>query len=279
VNVTIGSKFEVNEYTGLEIQPSAHVAWTTADQEHTWWGGVSRAVRTPTRTDADLSLTVAFAPGTPTFARILGSDDFRSEEVLAYQAGYRGTLRPWLSFDATAFYHDYSNLLSLEAGAPFAETDPPPPRTVVPFVDENLVEGESYGFELASRFRPSERVHLTLNYSLLHFELAPDPGSTDPTTDATETSAPRHQALLWTSVALPSNFTADGVLRYVSELTGQQVPAYTELDLQIEWRAQPGLRFALLGKNLLHDHHAEFGPPLHRVEVERSLVGRVTWTW
>jgi iron complex outermembrane receptor protein len=52
LRLTLGSKFEHNEYTGFEVQPSGRLAWTPST-EHTVWAAVSRAVRTPSRIDRD----------------------------------------------------------------------------------------------------------------------------------------------------------------------------------------------------------------------------------
>ena len=54
VFLTIGSKFERNEFTGFEIQPTVRGRWSGAHQSA--WGAVSRAVRVPTRFDTDLRI-------------------------------------------------------------------------------------------------------------------------------------------------------------------------------------------------------------------------------
>ncbi|MEM9899104.1 MAG: TonB-dependent receptor plug domain-containing protein, partial [Pseudomonadota bacterium] len=47
LRVSLGSKFEHNDFTGFEVQPSVRAIWLGSD----WsvWGAVSRAVRTPSR--------------------------------------------------------------------------------------------------------------------------------------------------------------------------------------------------------------------------------------
>ncbi len=86
---TIGSKFEHNDYTGFEWQPSTRLA-LLIDEHHTLWGSISRAVRTPNRTMEDVAFTVAAAPGAPPrLLKLVGNDDVDSEELIAYEAGYR----------------------------------------------------------------------------------------------------------------------------------------------------------------------------------------------
>ena len=43
--LTLGSKFEENDYTGSEIQPNIRLSWHTSETD-TLWAAISRAVRT-----------------------------------------------------------------------------------------------------------------------------------------------------------------------------------------------------------------------------------------
>ena len=96
--------------------------------------------------------------------------------------------------------------------------------------------------------------------------------------DGIEGGSPSHQALTalrWS----PGQWVLAGILRYVDELESEQVPAYTELDILVERQLQPGLSIALIGSNLLDDHHPEFGEPDERRETERSLMLELQWLW
>lgn len=53
--LTLGSKFEQNNYSDFEMQPSARLLWTP-HPEHTLWAAVSRAVRTPSRNEHDATI-------------------------------------------------------------------------------------------------------------------------------------------------------------------------------------------------------------------------------
>jgi iron complex outermembrane receptor protein len=58
------------------------------------------------------------------------------------------------------------------------------------------------------------------------------------------------------------------------------VPAYFELDSRIGWELSRSLELSLTGQNLLHDHHPEYGfPSPDRVEIERSVYGKIAWRW
>src|SRR5205085_9969288 len=94
LRLTLGSKFEHNDFTGFEVQPSGRLLWTPRERL-TFWGSVSLAVRTPSRAEDDVILNQvippgAIAPGSPAFlTTIYGNRNFVSEELLAYELGYR----------------------------------------------------------------------------------------------------------------------------------------------------------------------------------------------
>ena len=91
LHLTIGSKFEHNDFTGFEVQPSARLAWTPTEKQ-TVWAAVSRAVRTPAAVDLYIRQNrSAFQPpsGPPILISVFGNPDFKSEELLAYELGYR----------------------------------------------------------------------------------------------------------------------------------------------------------------------------------------------
>ncbi len=58
LRLTVGSKFEHNDYTGFEFQPSGRLLWTPAAR-HVLWASFSRAVRTPSRVDRDIAASSA----------------------------------------------------------------------------------------------------------------------------------------------------------------------------------------------------------------------------
>jgi iron complex outermembrane receptor protein len=63
----------------------------------------------------------------------------------------------------------------------------------------------------------------------------------------------------------------------VGEIANQQLPDYTELDARLTWSPIAQLDLSLVGQNLLHRRHAEFGTPATRRGIERGLQGAVEW--
>src|SRR5467141_209366 len=115
LSLTIGSKFLHNNYSGLEVQPTARLLWTPSPRQ-TMWGAVTRAVRTPSRVEEDLPLT-ALLPHRPLiFFRITGDRRFASEHLIGYEAGYRALVSSKFYLDIAAFYNNYDHLLSIEPG-------------------------------------------------------------------------------------------------------------------------------------------------------------------
>ena len=61
------------------------------------------------------------------------------------------------------------------------------------------------------------------------------------------------------------------------------IKSYTTMDMRLAWKPRPNLELALVGQNLFDSQRPEFGTsPLIRsplVEVERSIYGKVTYTW
>jgi iron complex outermembrane receptor protein len=261
VRLTLGTKLERNDYTGLEIQPSGRLAWTPTEHS-TVWGAVSRAVRTPSRIDRDFSLLV-----NPTTPVILG-DDMQSEEVLAYELGWRLEPTDRLSLSLSTYYNEYDDIRSAEpdsAPAPF------------PFRFKNGVRGHSEGVEVAATWQVIDRWRLKGGYTFLQKTLSRKPGSNDLNQATAESDDPPHQALVQSSLDLPGRIEWDVVARYVAALPNPAVESYVGLDLRLGWRPTERLQLAVVGQNLLDDQHTEFIPGAAVRTIARGMYGMVTW--
>jgi iron complex outermembrane receptor protein len=263
LRLTLGTKLEHNHWTGFEVQPSVRLSWVP-DDRRTLWGAISRAVRTPTRYDEDIVFYTA--AGTPLLE---GSNAFVSEELLAYELGYRTQVRTGLAVDVTTFYNVYDHLRSNEPAAPPA---------AFPYHFANRLSADTWGAELRVSAQAASWWRLHAGYAYLGKSLSLDPRSYDPTGGKNEGDDPANRFVLRSLMDLPDRFELDGTLRYVARLPSPVVPAYTELDLRLGWNATDALELSLTGQNLLHARHPEFGPPSPlRQEVQRSVYGKVTW--
>ncbi len=277
---TLGTKVEHNEYTGYEVQPSARMLWTPGER-HSIWSAASRAVRTPSRIDQDgLANTYVYPTlPLPTLIRINGNPDFKSEELLAYEAGYRFQPVETLFLDLAAFYNIYDNLRSGEPGTPFA--DGPPPHLVLPFTTDNKLNARVYGFELAAEWRVKPWWSLNGAYTFLEMDLYRDEGGQDDLLLHAGGQSPRHQASLRSSLNVTKNVEFDAWLRYVDELPYLAVKQYLNLDLRLGWKARKDLELVLAGQNLLDDRRQEFAREIFTVpaEIQRSVYARLVWTF
>ena len=270
LRLTLGSKLEHNDFTGFELQPSARLLWTPGSRQ-TIWGSVSRAVRTPSRAESDIRLN--FAPPVPLPPGSItgfGNPNMLSEELLAYELGYRVQPTDRLTLDATIFYNDYDRLRTLE---------PIRPGQVSPSIVENNLFGETYGAEFSVIAQPMDAWRLEGGYSFLQANLHRKAGSRDNSTERTiEGSSPRHQFFVRSLLNLGQHIQFDSTLRYVDALPGPGIPSYLTLDLRLAWKPTKNLEFALVGQNLLDNRHAEFAPTFiatPRVEVERGVYGQI----
>jgi iron complex outermembrane recepter protein len=276
VRLTLGSKFEHNDFTGFEIQPNARLAWTPSARQ-TVWAAVSRAVRTPTRLDDDIRLNAQVIPGTPpTILAFFGSRDFVSEELLAYELGYRLQPHPRLSLDVAAFYNVYDRLLSIEG--------PGPPQlsssaVVIPSILANNLEGETYGVEVLANYQIANWWRWQAGYTYLHMQLRTKPGSSDTLSVAREEgSSPRHQFFWRSWLDLPANLELDTALRYVDALPNRNISQYVALDVRLGWRPTKSLELSVVGQNLLDHRHLEFSSTL-RTEIQRGIYGKIIWRY
>lgn len=284
--LTVGSKVEHNFYTGLEIQPTVRGTWSPAP-EHTIWGAISRAVRTPSRSDADLRINATVIPpvgagALPILVSVFGSDAFDSENVIAYELGYRSQPTPSFGIDVAGFYNRYSDLRTNESGASFVETTPAPTHLVSPTTADNNMEGRAYGIELGADWHPMEWWRLRAAYTLFDLELNLVSGSTATASTAKESRDPRHQFNITSQITALSNVEIDTFVRVIDDLPERGVEQYVELDLRLGWRPLANVELSIVGRNLLQRRHAEFIPSAGgttATEAERSVYGKVRVTF
>jgi iron complex outermembrane receptor protein len=257
LGLVLGLKYESTDYASAEWLPNVRVTFTPTPQQ-TWWMGASEATRVPSRLESDLTFFSTLRPG----------DTFGAEHVRAYELGHRMLVVPSFGYDVTLFYHDYDNLLTSEAGGTEFR---------------NLMHGNSYGAEVALRWEPTGNWRLDTAYTWLEMDLGLDAASTTSPNRLRflERLTPRHQVSLHSLLDISARMELDLTLRRVGALPSLDVPAYTELDAGITWKATPQLDFSVVGRNLLHAHHPEQGFASSASgmpsETERSLHARLAW--
>jgi iron complex outermembrane receptor protein len=273
LKIILGTKIEHNDFSGLEYQPTARVAWSPF-HDQTLWGAVSRAVRVPTRLERDIAIDASDPTKSPVL-RLLGSRAFRSEVLLAYELGYRWQIETKVFVDLAAYYNVYRGLASFEFDPRFV--DPQTGQTIVPIVSKNLTDGVAKGGEASLTLTPVRSWRLVANYTYLLLTL--DPKGQDLSGGKTFAGAsPRNQVSLQSFLDLPGNFQLDGVFRYASSLPAfaqvpsLETPAYKTLDMRVAWYGWRNFEFSLVGRSLLQAHHRESPGG---TEVQRSAYAKL----
>ena len=275
LSLTLGSKFEHNEYTGFEYQPSGRLLWTPTKRQ-TAWASVSRAVRTPSLVENDLvisTLPTFSASGRAIFPRIIPNQALLAEAVIAYELGYRAQVADRLSFDTALFYNRYNRLMVTQTGKAF--TDPANGVLTLPINRNNREKADVFGAELSATWKITDWWRIQGQYSWLKMNLHPSL--------SVERQSPQNQFYLRSSWDLPGNLQIDLTGRYVDNLGGftPGIKSYLTMDARLAWRPNDRIEIAIVGQNLLDNRHPELGTsPLVRsplVEVERSVYGQVTY--
>lgn len=278
LRLIIGVKLEHNYFSGFETQPSIRLSWTPSRRQ-TAWAAVSRAVRTPARSEQDLRYNATALPGPgglPVIAAVFGGPSPDSEVLRSYELGYRAQPHSKLSLDLATFYNVYDRLSSFEPGLPFLETDPLPAHLVVPRAYDNLLRGETYGLEAAVNLDVSHRWKLHGSYSFLRVQLHRVDNRIDTPSEKGENTDPRHQFQLHSYLNLARNFDLDTSLYRVSSLAGQLVPGYTRIDSRLGWHVRENVELSGGVQNLLDNRHAEFGAVgVIPSQVRRSVYGKM----
>jgi iron complex outermembrane recepter protein len=286
--LTVGSKVEHNDYTGWEVEPNVRLRWNPTEKQM-FWAAVSRAVRTPSRYDRDLEVVTGLVnpPYPYKFPAdyLVGSSDFDSETVIAYELGYRAELGTKASVSVSAFYNDYDDLRSTSD----TPTTPYYPFPYPVFFQNNL-EGDTFGIEFTGTYQALSWWRLHAGYDLLVENIHVKPGEVDETGGLNETADPRNQFSVRSTMDLEHGLQLDTALRWVDTLTinsgptggdvAGTVPSYFELDVRMAWHPTKRLELSAVGENLLHPLHPEYGfPSPTREEIARSVYGKVVWRY
>ena len=250
LELTLGTKIEHNRFTGWELQPSIRALWKPAANQRLW-GAVSRAVRTPSRGDHDVTFDLFPVPSgpnsPPTLAVLQGNPDLESETVIAYEIGYRFWPTDNFYLDIAAFYNDYDDLR-------FAVLDPSAATfdsgfITVPVVVVNGEEGNTYGLEISADWRPNPGWRLQLAYSYLRadFELrTPENAITFPMGFGNDRN-PRHQVSLRSGFDVTSDIELDLWLRYVDDIPDVTIATPTASVASVDDYLTLGRAFGVAG--------------------------------
>jgi iron complex outermembrane recepter protein len=248
--------------------------WTPSDRQSVW-ASVSRAVQTPDRTDDDLVFNQLVEPFGPTFAQIQGNSALESEQLLAFELGYRAQPRDDFYWDLATFYNNYDDLTGTAAvGPPFL--DPTIPANIVPLTLANLYTADTYGAELACTLDMRKDWRITGSYSYLYIDMHADAA------DTVQGSSPHNRVFVRSSWDLNADWQFDLIGRYVDNLPALGVPSYLVADMRLAWMPYRDFEWAVVGRNLFDSPHPEFIDTQSGAvgtEVQAEMFTTLTWTY
>jgi len=299
IYLTIGAKFEHTNYSQeeVEFEPNIRLRWK-AGETGSAWASISRAMRLPSRGDLDAAVVNAVLPPlvppnaapVPLAITLSGNPAYLSEELIAYEIGFRSNPNDNLIVDLAAYYHEYEDQRSIVPGIPVCM-----PSGVPTFVDPlcvlsaqyienplsigNMDSYDSYGLEAVVDWTPADWWRLQGTFSSIR-----NANESVPLTPqfAFIQESPDYQVSVRSMMNLGENTELDSWFRYVDELPNAGIDSYLELDLRIGWSPTPELQFALVGQNLLEDAHQEFVSELSDVvpvQIERRAYIEARWSF
>lgn len=282
LSLILGNRVEHFTYTGWETEPNARLLWTP-NKQHSLWAAVSRAVVLPNRAQHSIHLFKQL-PGTnpPVFGNALTNPDMRTENLLAFELGWRWQISHSLDVDTALFYNIYDKMQGTKfVGNPYTIDNS---GTVVrDGAVGNFRQVKSYGLELAANYRINPDWRWQASYSANQFEARYDenePWFRDPLTEIHQN--PQHSLSLRSLYNVTNEIELDAWARYVDEIyvDGRTIPDYFTLDLRLGWHPHKDLEFSLSGQNLLDSHHPEFSDVFYITafsQIERAYLAQMSW--
>ena len=277
VSLTAGAKLQQNNFSGFDIQPSARLLWTVGEHQSLWLG-ITRAVTVPSDLEEDFFLQGAAGPNT--IIQVLGNKQFKSEDVLGYELGYRVLHGSRFYVDFSSFWSQYSNLQSFST--PIISSSGG--TTYITIQYQNQIGGHTSGFEVAPQVTIAPWWRANLNYSYVsgNFNangLTSDISSTG-SVNTYERSTPRHLVTVQSKMDLPWQFQFNQMYRFASDLPAQKVNQYQTMDVVLARPLGRNVFLKVVGQNLFQPHHNEWGsgdPGQAVVGVNRGMYVQLSF--
>lgn len=277
--LNIASRFEHNDFTGFEIQPTARMTWLV-NKSNTFWGAVSRSVKVPSISDQNAIFEPSIRNvGIPIVINVAGNKSFNTEKLISYELGYRTQLNHDVQLDIATFFNDYDDLRTFEQNAIFFLQNPF--RGVIPFEFDNKMEGHVYGADLSAKWHINSWWNINAGYSYAKTDLHLKNASTDTISLSLPifANSPEQMLSLRSAWDVHKNWKIDLWMRYVDKLESTYVNAYVNMDARVAWKASRNIELSVVGQNLLDKQQLQFfrdtATRLNNSEVERSVYFKV----
>jgi iron complex outermembrane receptor protein len=240
LTVTAGIKAERLPYAGTSLLPELRLAWKPRPALLIW-GAASRAVRSPTPFDTEVQERAGIVS-------LGGNPQFSTEKLTSLEFGVRMQPARTFSLSATAFYHRYNDLRTVEIV--------PGPGLSLSW--GNGIAGETYGVEAWADWRPLPWWTLGGGVTVLERDFHFKPGASGIIGTSQLGSDPPYRVTLRSSMNLGGNVNFDLNFRAVGALPDPAVQAYQEVGGRLAWQATPHVALSVEGTNLLEKSHQEY---------------------
>jgi len=278
--ISAGARLEHNTYTGYAVQPNVRLLWTP-DQRNTFWGAVSRAVRTPARMERGGFGYVEVGTGDPSagippYIVQLGSRKLDDEKLNGVDLGWRHRFGPSANLDIAGFHYWYSRM----RGAAFLAPEFVPEGYLVLPVETNNANGARvYGLEATLDWRPMHDWRLQGHYAWMQTKVSQGKVPEQLVPDFLGVS-PDVQVSIRSTVDLTPTVSWDVWVRHIGKIDLYAAPAHTTLDMRLAWQATKDVEFSVVGQNLGDRAHYEYvGQYFHSVPTEQQRRWYVKAHW
>lgn len=271
--LNLGARIDYEFYGGF--QPSGRISLSYDLSENSLlYGAVSRAFQMPPV--GCRFLNVPLADG---LAYVTTDSNISSEQLIAYELGYRGIFLDRIHTGVSVFCHQYDTLtgLPLRLGPP----------GIIQQRFSHIADAYLYGVELDTRYAVSEKLTLLGNYTFQHEDAYHgDLGSSD------YILPPKHKFMVGARYTPIDPLRLSAHLYYVDHASGPNptlptqytrldIPHYFRLDLRAEYEFWKDRGTVAVGvRNLLDPHHPEGTSGFQNyAEVPRMVYAELRMTF
>ena len=265
-----GLNFENNSFTGSSLSPRACLLYELYPGHHLRFS-FARAFQTPSFAKDSLLLTKELPSPLPpiTAAALVGNRGLDTEDMIAYELGYRTVLFDRLGLNVELYYNDIDDVVTEVLDHRF--------MWPLRITWDNVYNAIAKGVEVAVDLPVTSWWKLHVNYTYQEVEKKRDNRDVPGT--------PRHKINLSSSVTFENGFSFDVRAHYVDDTTWRpvlgepvRVDDYVRLDIRIAQKLlNDRLELALVGQNLTDKTHPETSDGTATYNAHKLIYGQVTW--
>ncbi|WP_162139906.1 TonB-dependent receptor plug domain-containing protein [Limisalsivibrio acetivorans] len=259
-----GIKYEKSDYTDGDIMPNLRLAYTM-NEDIFLWASAAKAVRNPSRWDKDSETRTVYLPGQgpppydevpiPAVHILAGTDEFTSEKMKAYEAGFRYTPTGKLLIDTAFFYNDYYDLASyVSSESDLGISNDPITHLYLYEYKSNDVKGLSRGVEVLADWRPVSNWKLLFSYSYIDLDMTLTADNANRLDEnIAEGDTPQNQWSVRSYYTFKDDYDIDIMIYRSDAVDLYRIDPYTKLDVRLAWRPSENTEISVVGQNLMEE--------------------------